>query len=183
MRRGGDALTGGTGDVSPQWLTFNSLLLSAANTYTETTINLPITRLPVPKGKAMVLELLKARFQFPQVDLNPTAGGSLISIFGQINPTSQAAIGLGNPQTFAQSSLILRGAFTAAGSYESVYRGDVECDCTDGAGHGVLVATDNLFFGANTAGFNAAATFNCKLLYRFKIVKLEEYIGIVQSQQ
>jgi len=183
MRRGGDALTGGTGDVSPQWLTFNSLLLSAANTYTETTINLPITRLPVPKGKAMVMELLKARFQVAAIDGNAAAAGGLISQFCQVNPTSQAAIGLSNPQTFAQASLIARGAFTAAGSYESIYRGDIECDCTDGAGHGVLVATDNLFFGANTVGFVGAATFGCKLLYRFKIVKLEEYIGIVQSQQ
>ena len=183
MRRGGDALTGGTGDVSPQWLTFNPLVLSAPNTYTETTINLPITRLPVPKGKAMVLELLRAQFQFAALDANQAAAGGLISQFVQINPTTQVAINLGNPATFAQASLISRGAFTAAGSYESTYSGDHQVDCTDGAGHGVLVATDNLFFGANTVGFTGAATFNCKLLYRFKIIKLEEYIGIVQSQQ
>lgn len=62
---------------------------------------------------------------------------------------------------------------------------------TDGAGHGVLVATDNIYLTLQTAlssvigssvggiqGFGEAA-----ILYRFKEVGLAEYIGIVQSQQ
>lgn len=64
-------------------------------------------------------------------------------------------------------------------------------DLTDGAGHGVLIATDNIFLNVQVtnAAFNnvtadaISATFNCDILYRFKEVKLQEYIGIVQSQQ
>lgn len=64
-------------------------------------------------------------------------------------------------------------------------------DLTDGAGHGLLVATDNIFLSVQTTniafvgesadsivGFVAA-----DLIYRFKEVALAEYIGIVQSQQ
>lgn len=65
-------------------------------------------------------------------------------------------------------------------------------DLTDGAGHGVLVATDNIWLSilataaTADAGENAVlnvASSNCDLFYRFKEVTLQEYIGIVQSQQ
>lgn len=63
-------------------------------------------------------------------------------------------------------------------------------DLTDGAGHGVLIATDNIYLsmtllsasidgGSYTSNGQARAD----LLYRFKDVTLTEYIGIVQSQQ
>lgn len=62
-------------------------------------------------------------------------------------------------------------------------------DLTDGAGHGVLIATDNIWCTAfiNGAcpdiGTTASATIFADLLYRFKKISLQEYIGIVQSQQ
>lgn len=62
-------------------------------------------------------------------------------------------------------------------------------DLTDGAGHGVLIATDNIWLTAfiNGAvpdiGTTAALNVFCEILYRFKKVTLQEYIGIVQSQQ
>lgn len=56
-------------------------------------------------------------------------------------------------------------------------------DFTDGAGHGVIVATDQLFYFFDTVGFGAPVAFWMRIWYRFKEVTLEEYIGIVQSQQ
>lgn len=62
-------------------------------------------------------------------------------------------------------------------------------DLTDGAGHGVLIATDNVWLTAflNGAvpdiGTTAALNVYADLLYRFKKVTLQEYVGIVQSQQ
>lgn len=64
-------------------------------------------------------------------------------------------------------------------------------DLTDGAGHGILIATDNIFlvvqglltsYGAATTGAIQAFA-QADLIYRFKEVALAEYIGIVQSQQ
>lgn len=57
-------------------------------------------------------------------------------------------------------------------------------DLTDGAGHGVLVATDAIYLQIFTTGVaNTSETGRFRMLYRFKNVSLAEYIGIVQSQQ
>lgn len=64
-------------------------------------------------------------------------------------------------------------------------------DLTDGAGHGILVATDNIYLSVQTSltAYNGSSADEiigfcfADLIYRFKEVKLQEYIGIVQSQQ
>lgn len=64
-------------------------------------------------------------------------------------------------------------------------------DLTDGAGHGILVATDNIFVSCSisvgsvfvTQADAATGAASCNILYRFKEIALAEYIGIVQSQQ
>jgi hypothetical protein len=55
---------------------------------------------------------------------------------------------------------------------------------TDSNGHGLLVATDQLFMNVDTQN-TAQKTFSAvaRVGYRFKDVGLTEYIGIVQSQQ
>lgn len=75
------------------------------------------------------------------------------------------------------------GAFTAAGSLSNVYNQMLEMDLTDGAGHGLLLATNSIFMQGDTTLFTpAVAVFDCKMLYRFKTVDILEYVGIVQSQ-
>jgi len=183
MKRGRNELTGGSGDVNPQWLTFNPLTLSAANTYTETSINLPINRFQNPKGRSIVMECLKVEFGMPTADSNNAAGGNVLNCQIQLSPSSSSAMNSSDPKLLAQYSRLFRGAFTAGGSYCFVENNPEQIDLTDGNGHGVLVATDTLFLGAITSNFAAAAQFGCRILYRFKIVSLEEYIGIVQGQQ
>jgi hypothetical protein len=64
-------------------------------------------------------------------------------------------------------------------------------DLTDGAGHGILIATDNIYLGVNASlsSFNLGDAdpivggVSANLIYRFKEIGLSEYIGIVQSQQ
>jgi hypothetical protein len=78
----------------------------------------------------------------------------------------------------------VRNSFTAAGTgITDLVNSPRKWDFTDGAGHGILVATDNIFIQASTNGQNTASLFRFKILYRFKSVSLVEYIGIVQSQQ
>jgi hypothetical protein len=181
--RGDGSLSGGTGDVNPQWLVFNGNLQSAPNTFTEDVINTPISRFPQGKGKSVVLEILKVQFDVPAPDINGGAGGTLFTTICQLTTNSQNGIIASGVQIIAYKQGYNRGAFTAAGTYESSQDGTWLIDLTDGAGHGILVATDQMYFGVNTVNFNAAATFRCRMLYRFKLVSLEEYIGIVQSQQ
>lgn len=183
MKRGRNELTGGSGDVNPQWLTFNGVTQSAPNTYFESSINLPINRFQNPKGRSIVMEALKVEFGLPTLDSNHAAGGDLKAAFVQLSPSSSSSINQSDPKVLAQYSRQFRGAFTAGGTYSNVENTPEMIDLTDGNGHGVLVATDTLFFGVNTSGYANAASFTCRVLYRFKIVSLEEYIGIVQSQQ
>lgn len=53
-------MTGGTGDVNPQFLSFTATQ-SSANATTSGSIALPIQRLPT-SGKAQVMEVLKVFF-------------------------------------------------------------------------------------------------------------------------
>lgn len=179
---GKDQLTGGSEDVNPQYMTF-SISMSAANTYTEQAIATPVPRNKVSGNNVTVMEILKVFFDLSEADANPAAGGSVITESVQLTTRSQANFNSATAAVFAFCQKQIRGAFTAAGSYGMQYYDPYVWDCTDGAGHGVIVATDNIYIGMTSAGFVALATCNVKLLYRMKDVTLPEYIGIVQSQQ
>lgn len=58
-------------------------------------------------------------------------------------------------------------------------------DVTDGDGHGLLVATDQIVLTLAVGGVapSSPMTLTCRILYRFKDIGIEEYVGIVQSQQ
>lgn len=177
-------LTGGTGDVSPQILTSPVLNLTAANAFTETRVDLPVNRFPESNGKVVIIEVLKVWFFMSEADSNPIAGGNLTLAAARISTASNtAAIALSDSRTFASQEKNYRGAFTAGGSYYAVSIEPQEINLTDGAGHGVLIATDAIWFGFITTNFTAAGSAFFKMLYRFKRVGLQEYIGILQQQQ
>lgn len=184
MPRGrGDQLTGGSQDVSPQWFTLPTLTQGAANAFKEISIPLPVQRIALPSKKSLVMEVLKVQFFPGELDSNPSAPGNVSSANMQLGTISQTGVIAGLPQNIAIAYRFFRGAFTAAGSYMVTDDTPLVVDCTDGAGHGVLVATDNLFLDFTTANYTNPATLDCKILFRWKLVTLEEYIGIVQSQQ
>jgi len=75
------------------------------------------------------------------------------------------------------------GAFSAGTGIMTITQEPYHDDLSDGAGHGTLIATDQIFFqiaSSNTGAQNTAAV---KVWYRWKNVSLQEYVGIVQSQQ
>jgi len=173
MKRGRESLTGGTGDVNPQYLSFQAVQ-SAADTNTTITQALPIQRLPTT-GRSQIMEILRVYFELAtNVEVDANYGCFLTTkSFGTTGISSN------EPTCFAyfasQIGLTTSGMFNVSKKYEH--------DCTDGAGHGILVATDNIFAQVKSAGTSAANTVNIKILYRMKNVNLAEYIGIVQSQQ
>lgn len=179
------ALTGGTGDVNPQWFTTNAVAITT--TYNDVATPIPIQRLAT-SGRAQVMEILKAYF-FPTVNtaqLNITAG---TNSSGRLYITTRSN-GTTEPINQATGGIIVYKGVNIASIAASV-SSDIEfiseiMDLTDGAGHGLLVATDQIYIGginsaANTP-FITSSTWACRLLYRWKNVSLQEYIGIVQSQ-
>ena len=180
-----DQLTGGTKDVNPQTMS-GFLVLSAANTTTSAAQGTPIVRVgPQTGNDAIIMEILKIWADMPIQDLENAAvtTRSCILALTTYDP-STAAVSFADPRCLAMFRHEIRNAFTAAGTgILDIQEDPREMDLTDGAGHGMLVATDNIYLQGQSAGFTAAVRFNWKILYRFKRVSLVEYIGIVQSQQ
>ena len=200
------SLTGGTRDVNPQFLLGRLNLAAPALGASLTSlfqIDLPTNRLPTG-GKPAVVEVLSAYFY-----LFPTHGNLLANSSG-VASTADTAVDMvltyGTPFNVSTSAnnLDFASPLVITASSVSTFQRVVSnaalspanisefaqltqpfyIDLTDGAGHGVLCAADTMGFYlgiTNAAAVPYAAT--VKVLYRYKAVALEEYIGIVQSQQ
>lgn len=101
----------------------------------------------------------------------------------QLSTVELTNIAYAEPTVIAFANRKWEGILNAGGSAFTSFEGPDWQDLTDGSGHGVLIATDKVFLGVDTVGFPGAASFNFRMLYRWKAVSLTEYIGIVQSQQ
>lgn len=179
-----DTLTGGTKDVSPQYLSFAAAQSGAD---TVTTVSQAIPRQFLGQGARMVqvMEVLKVYFQFPTTGTLASATEITENVNCFLSTTSfgTTQTTLAEPRVFAGQRLQKNGAFTAAGSYGVSEELVKVWDATDGAGHGVIVATDNIYAQVGSSATGATNTVNIKVLYRWKNVPIEEFVGIVQSQQ
>ena len=178
-----DVLTGGSGDVNPQTLVINSATVGLG--FTQGVVGLPIPRLPISEGQSIVMEITDVEFSAAAIAANlGTTQTYHFALTTDPSPTGVLSITnvMQNPRTVAQW-LFQTTVAAAPTSFETIPLSQ-KIDMTDAAGHGILIATDNLFFNVGTN--NAVASIispSCRISYRFKQVSLREYIGIVQSQQ
>lgn len=173
--RGGDTLTGGTHDVNPQWLKFR-VTQSGTDATTSGSTPLPVTRLANPSNPTIV-EVLKVKF-FPYGQTPAEADHVIQGYLGTKNLGTTAT----NP---SEASLIaaFRQNWQITTSGATNLTEPIENDLTDNAGHGVLVATDNIYMQLQSASTAQTNTCDVWILYRFKRVTTLEYVGIVQGQQ
>lgn len=197
----GGTLTGGTKDVNPQWyrlaitgqpsLTATAATSAVANA--SQSFPTPVPKYPSSNGKAVVMEILKIMWA-PDYSYNLAAEEGVITetveLLSAFSPTVVAS-GDGRVIDY----LILNAALehstgTGIAINRDVPQLPVIHDLTDGAGHGVLVATDAITLAAQVQVSGIGGSFTatgwqviCSILYRFKEITLAEYIGIVQSQQ
>lgn len=179
--RGGDQLTGGTGDVNPQWLTIRSNAVLGTS-FTTTAVPTPINKFPEGSGRVVIMEILKCFF-YPGQLIGANSDDNLQMYLTTKNfSTTVPSLAQAEPSIIA--AIVYSLGASASGATNLIQ--PITVDLTDGAGHGMLVATDNIYLGqiqsAAAEPFNATVT-SVKILYRFKKVSLQEYIGIVQSQQ
>lgn len=191
----GGSLTGGTGDVNPQWFNLDTAVTAtdanpivAAGTSSEFVVPLQQQALMSSKGnKSMVMELLKVDFY-------------LSGTVGSTNGNLRAALASRSPSTsgsdlFPTKPHVLAGvAFTAVectgGSTTTgtAYACIRSVNLTDEAGHGVIFAGQKMFLALEKdafAGSNTtpgAQSIRARVLFRWKNVSLTEYIGVVTSQ-
>lgn len=185
MPRGSrESLTGGSGDVNPQTFVVDAKQ-SAADTSTITQLPLPIPRLPTRPGRNLVIELLAIDFYHttPAVVGSATVS-NLITVTTSPNVATSVTNALLDPRAIdvwykVTQLFVATAAIVAPYIPVTSYRTNL----TDEAGHGILVATDNLYFGVYSISTQAANEYVVQVTYRWKDVSLTEYIGIVQSQQ
>lgn len=183
-RRRTNSLSGGTGDINPQFYS-GTILQTGNDTVDSLNYILPTPRFSAGQGKAIVIEILKV---WSTMDFQPplVVAISTYNSFFALSTKDHGIVTMSNlatPDVFYFTKETLIGAFTAAEAV--VYNMDDLhfADLTDGSGHGVLIATDSFYAQIRTVNSGVPNTVHWKILYRFKKVGLSEYIGIVQSQQ
>ncbi len=163
-------------DVNPQFL--NAFVtLSAANTFTEKSIQLPVNpAASIGGGKVRVIEILKV---FGCMNADVLANGAETAF----NLTYRSHAGIipdYEPNNFivkvvTDMQLVTSGAVALLYPYVA--------DLTDGAGNGFLVCVPTIYLGAITTGQTLPRVAYVKILFRYKDIGTEEFIGIAQSQQ
>lgn len=183
-RRVADTLTGGTRDVNPQLLS-GTVVQTANDVTTDKMIPLPINRFGGNSADFVtIIEVLKIWVDLPLLPASAIAGARLVQLtVATRNPTGAAL-------DFEDPTVIMIGGWrydqavaSAVGITQIFMPKPMEFDMTDGAGHGVLIGVDALWFQTRSQGTGLTNACDFKVLYRFKTVSLAEYIGIVQSQQ
>ena len=168
--RMGDVLTGGTKDVNPQYLTV-AVTESAANTFTQTELQLPVLRGGNMRGnKYQVIELLKL-----MIDITAGDGATASERTLALTTSTQTAMQIiTNPDVIAffGDNIII----TTSGLY-SPERIKI-IDLTDQAGHGIIIATQSVFLGLQGVSQTSALTARCRLYYRFKNISIDEFVGL-----
>lgn len=107
-----DSLTGGTGDVNPQTLG-GSVAMSANDTFTQTTIPVPVNRVTSSSSYAQVIEILWVEFGLSMAPLN----ASNESVRAQLTTSSKStAVGIDDVDMLA-SVLIAVGFFNTSGMH------------------------------------------------------------------
>lgn len=183
-RKDPNNLSGGTGDVKPQVLTITTGIPAAVAKYEVKQAILPITRMSSRGKMAMVFEILAVDWYLAledTVDAVHTSWAYLATVTnratGDVSSIATMAADVTDPLVLAFAQFHKASAV----GYSSGM--PIHIDLSDGAGNGVLIATDRLFLvqgqGDNTIVTRATA----KITYRQSNVGVMEYVGIVQSQQ
>lgn len=176
------SLTGGTGDVNPQQMTL-FVVQTAADASTFVAIPNPVPRFPGNNNRAIVMEVLAVDWY----NVNPFTVTATNVVTGALSTRAPSAAAFTATQLFADPATFAlyqeRTLFATAVGFQTSTLTEQHDDLTDGAGHGHLVATDNIVLSVASVATGITNTIYAKITYRFKEIGLAEYVGIVQSQQ
>jgi len=177
-------VTGGTGDIKPQWMVLNSSVITTAQ-YTSNKFPLPSNRFGNTKGSSVIVEILKAQWFGQMANLADTAE-TVVGIIStsQLRTTTDACTLATIEDDFSNANVldgvVRNEVVTTSGQKSTVL--PIVHDLTDNNGNGILVATDNIFLTTGGLSIANVGVMTVRLLYRFVKVTLAEYIGIVQGQ-
>ncbi len=179
-----DQLTGGSGDVNPQ---FAHVVATQAgvNGFIEAEVPFPALSMMSTIGsglraKGAVLELLWVDWQFGGVEFNAAGESYLFSLTRNTQPN---VIFISDPDAIVARVVESASGATDTGSYN--FERDGRYELTSGDGHGMLVSipsNNSLRLQFFTAGFAAIAAMHMRIAYRIKLVPIAEFIGMMASR-
>jgi hypothetical protein len=182
-----DTLTGGTQDVNPQVWTIQ-VVQSSSDANAQLQLPTPVSVYQTTGSGTQVLEIL--RVTWDTTGFAPSGSATTYNIIGYIataslpgpqNKTDVEAL-VANPLVI---SYVQKNYYEVTAASYQIDTDPFQLDYTDGAGHGILVATRNIYLGISTNGGTATGKANyatARILYRLKNVDLADYVGIVASQ-
>lgn len=158
-------------DVNPQILRF-SASESAANTFTQKEIDIPVTRLG--NGRLLVMNIISIRVE-PDVG---TLGDADIFEWA-ITSSSKTTMPLYN----SGDTIVHDKTQMIVGAAGQVFLKSMNFDynLSDGQGNGFLVANDQIYVQVQGTSQTNAMTLRGIILYTMREVSAEEFIGIVRS--
>ena len=185
-RTSGGSVTGGTGDIKPQILTLDTGTAGSVGDYTVNRTALPVPRFGTMKTKATIFEFLSIDWY---INIEDVLDGSATNwaflttttnrVDAEASTLGSAAADVTDPKTFG-FALENRQLTTSGAAFLQM---PLHIDLTDNNGNGVLIATDQItIVHGNLSGTNVGSVV-AKVLYRLVNVGIQEYVGIVQSQQ
>lgn len=160
----------------------SNLSILGPNQAYATKVSLPVPKMGTSEKKATVIEALKVWF-YNKIDESEDSSSITLALSTRALESVDEWHMIGDPAVFAAARLNFHFAgslSTGADVNNRIY--PIELDLTDGAGHGVLIASDSIFAYLKSSGTGVTNTAAFKMLYRYKTVGVLEYVGIVQSQ-
>lgn len=180
MKKGGrESLTGGTGDVNPQWYTTRQTQTGTDVTSTFAFPLPPGMGLTMGQGgKATAMEILKVQFFFPTGTTTTTGSPNINMALSNKNwGTTAPSQGTADATIVAVASKTWQFVGTTA-AFQVQYDPFV-VDLTDNAGHGILYGSQYIYLTIWSNGTGSANTVSVRVLYREKKISQTEMIGMV----
>lgn len=194
-----DSLTGGTRDVNPQMYKIGGIFQNAGTSGTTANglswLYFLLPSNPFAKGDPVIMEWLRIEWEItpPVVPINTTPDTPLVNRQASVVlvlTVSQFQTGVTSlnpldPGAISRRTVINSYVNGASAMKTQQFNSNYEVDCTDGAGHGFLVAGNQIAVACQFSGCNGGSQCQATawITYRFKQVNLEEYIGLVEGQQ
>ncbi len=170
------SIKAGRQDFYPNFMSF-SMDQGGADTFVTVKINTPIPRITIQGSRATVMELLWIDMECKNLLLNAVSEAVTFGMTTGTPRTDRSDISEGS--TIFNLTVRMQMLTTGAGITVEPWRYNFQTQ----DGFGYLLATDsfNAYLESNATGVALVGAF--RLFYRFVQIPVQEYIGIVQSQQ
>lgn len=140
-------------------------------------VNNPKPVIGTSTNKATILEFLKVWFYSAH---NSTQNSALHIFLSTRSILGGFTANLDSAVLASVTKLVHQTSGAAEGIMDQNW--PVEIDLTDGAGHGILVASDKVFLTVDSESTGDTNNVIARIAFRYKTVGITEYVGIVQSQ-